>query len=50
MLTFRDTNKSFKVNEDLLKTTINYNFNVDHSNPQDRKIIYKFGKEMKFWY
>ena len=25
----------------------NYNCNVDHSNPQDRKLIYKFGREMQ---
>ena len=24
------------------------NFNVDHSNQQDGKLIYEFGKEMKF--
>ena len=26
----------------------NYDFNVDHSNPQERKTIYGFGKEMIF--
>ena len=26
----------------------NHNFNVDHSNPQDRKLLYEFGKETKF--
>ena len=26
----------------------NYKFNVDHSNPQDRKIIIEIGKGMKF--
>ena len=26
----------------------NYDFNVSHSNPQDQKLIYEFGKEMKF--
>ena len=26
----------------------NYDFNVSHSNPQDQKFIYEFGKEMKF--
>ena len=25
-----------------------YKFNVDQSNPQDRKLIYEFGKEKKF--
>ena len=35
MLTFRDSIKSFKLNEDLLKTMTNCKFNVDHSNPED---------------
>ena len=30
MLTFRDSNKSFKLDGDLLETMTNYNFNVDH--------------------
>ena len=48
MLTFRDSNKSFKLDGDLLKTMTNYNFNVAHSKPQDQKLIYEFGKEMNF--
>ena len=48
MLNFRDTIRSSKLDGDLLKTMTNYKFNVDHSNPQDRKIICEFGKEMKF--
>ena len=48
MSTYRDSNKSFRLEEDHLKTTTIYNFNVDHSNPQDRKLIYEFGKEFKF--
>ena len=47
-LTFRDTNKSFRLDEDLLKTITNYKFNVDHSNPQDQKIVHEFGKEKEF--
>ena len=47
MLTFRDTNKSFKIDGDHLKTKTTYNFNVDQSNPHDRKIPYEFGVEMK---
>ena len=39
MLTFRDSNKSFILDRDLLKKVTNYNFNVDHSNQQDRKTI-----------
>ena len=46
MLIFRDCNKSFKLEGDLLETMTNYDFNVDHSNQQDRKLIYEFAKEM----
>ena len=48
MLISRDKNKSFKLDGDLLDTKTNYYFNVDHSNQQDRKLIYEFGKEMNF--
>ena len=48
MLIFRDSNKSFKLDGDLLETMINYDFNVDHSNQQDRKLIYELAKEMIF--
>ena len=48
MMTFRDSNKSFKLDGDLLETMINYDFNVSHSNPKDQKLIYEFGKEMNF--
>ena len=48
MLTFRDTNKSFKLEGDLYKVLTDYKFNVDHSNKQNRQIIYEFGKEMKY--
>ena len=33
MLIFRDSNKSFNLNGDLLKTITEYDFNVSHSNP-----------------
>ena len=46
MLHFRDSNKSFKLDGDLLETMTNYDSNVSHSSPKDRKIIYIFGKEM----
>ena len=26
----------------------NHKFNIGHSNPQDRKMLYEFGKEVKF--
>ena len=41
ILTFRDSNKSFKLDVDLLETMTNYGFNVSHSNPQDQKLIYE---------
>ena len=48
MITFRDSDKTFKLEGDLLKVITNHKFNVDHSNQQDRKIIYKFVKEMNY--
>ena len=48
MLIFRDSNKSFKLDGDLLETMINYDFKVDHSNQHDRKLIYEFAKQMNF--
>ena len=48
MLVFRDSNKSFKLDGDLLETMTNYDFNVDHSNQHDRKLIYELAKEMIF--
>ena len=48
MLIFRDSNKSFKLDGDLLESITNYDFNVDHSNQQDREMIYEFAKEMNF--
>ena len=48
MITFRDNDKTFKLEGDLLKVITNHKFNVDHSNQQDRKIIYKFAKEMNY--
>ena len=48
MLLFRDSNKSFKLDGDLLEAITNYDFNVSHSNPKDQKLIYEFGKEMNF--
>ena len=48
MITFRDSNKSFKLEGDLLKLISNYKFNADHSSPQDKKLIYEFAKEMDY--
>ena len=48
MLTFRDTNKIFKLEGDLLEVMSNNKFNVDSSNQQNREIIREFAKEMKY--
>ena len=42
MIIFRDSNKSFKLDGDLLETIANYDFNVDHSKQQDRKQFINF--------
>ena len=39
MITFRDSNKTFRLEGDLLKVITNFKFNVDHSSPQDKKVI-----------
>ena len=44
-LTFGESKKSFKLEGVLLKTRTNYKFKVGHSNPQDQKLIFEFGKE-----
>ena len=48
MITFRDSNKTFRVEGDLLKVITNYKFNADHSSRQDKKLIYEFAKEMNY--
>ena len=48
MITFRDSNKSFKLEGDLLKLISNYKFNADPSSPQGKKLIYEFAKEMNY--
>ena len=48
MITFRDSNKSFKLEGDLLKLITNHKFNAGHSSPQDKKLIYEFAKEMNY--
>ena len=44
--TFRDSNKPFKLDGDLLKTMTNYKFNVDRSNLQDRKKFRELAEQM----
>ena len=48
MIIFRDSNKPFKLEGDLLKVITDYKFNADHSSPQDKKLIYEFAKEMNY--
>ena len=48
MITFRESNKSFRLEGDLLKVITNYKLNADHSSPQDKKLIYEFAKEMNY--
>ena len=48
MITFRDSNKTFRLEGDLLKLITDYKFNADHSSPQDKKLIYEFSKEMNY--
>ena len=48
MVTFRDSNKSFRLEGDLLKLMTNYKFNADHSNSQDKKLIFEFANEMNY--
>ena len=47
MLTFRGSKESFILVGDFLKSMTNYNFNFTHSHPQDQKLCYEFGEEMK---
>ena len=48
MIVFRDSNKSLRLEGDLLKVITNYKFNVDHSSPQDKRLIYEFAKAMNY--
>ena len=48
MMVFRDSNKSFRLEGDLLNVITNYKFNADHSSPQDKKLFYEFAKEMNY--
>ena len=48
MITFRDSNKSFRLEGDLLKLITNHKFNAGPSSAQDKKLIYEFAKEMNY--
>ena len=48
MIIFRDSKKSFELDGDFLETMTKFDFNVDHSNQQDRKLIYESAKEVRF--
>ena len=49
MSIFRVSKKSFKLDGDLLETMTSYDFNVNHSNPKDQKLIFEFANEMNFY-
>ena len=48
MIVFRDSNKSFRLEGDLLKVITTYKFNVDHSSPRDKRLIYEFANAMNY--
>ena len=48
MLTFRDTDKKFPMEGDLLKLMTNENYNIDLANLPDKKLMFEFAKEMFF--
>ena len=48
MLTFRHTNKQFKLKGDLLEMITNSKFNVDLASLSDKKLMYDFAKEIHF--
>ena len=48
LLTFRDTNRMFKLQGDLLKIITIKNYNVNLAKSQDRKLMYEFAKEICF--
>ena len=45
MLTFRDSIKPFKLDGDNLGTITNFDFNVDHFNPQDQNYVLSLEKK-----
>ena len=48
MLTFRDPDKKFELQGDLLKTITSKNNNVDLANFSDKKFLYYFAEEKYF--
>ena len=48
MLTFRDTNKQFELEGDLLEMITNSKYNVDLASLSDKRLMYDFVKEMHF--
>ena len=48
MISFRDSNRTFKLEGYLLKLITYYKFNADHFSPQDKKLIREFAKEMNY--
>ena len=49
-LNFRDTEETFKMEVDLSKMITNEDYSVRLAKPQDRKLMFKFAKEMNLWW
>ena len=45
---FRGTNKKFRLKRNLLEKLTKYNFLLDKSNTQDRKLMFEFAKDKTF--
>ena len=48
LFTFRDADKKFELEGDLLNNMTDGNYNADLANSQDNKLMLEFGKEMYF--
>ena len=48
LIAFRDTNRQFEMQGDLLKMITKKNYNVDCANFSDKKPMYDFARELNF--
>ena len=48
LLTFRDAGKVFELKGDLLKMITNKKYNINLASLLDKRLLYKFAKEMNF--
>ena len=48
LLTFRNTDKKFELQGDLLKMMLNKNYNVDLAKYSDKEVMYEFAKQKVF--